>query len=194
MKRRWLNTPGRWITIRSPGLVLFCGRTCTQLQKKNRLAIDDLDKSIALNPTVEAHVMRGVAYAFSGDDGAALKDYVTAIAIDPEYGSTYKQRAYIYLRQGNFAGAERDIQKAIRLLPDDLEVQHSLGDVMYYGGKTDAAERQWEKMCSVADAKITRDWQKRLAEVGRYHGSVDGDCDRELIDAFAACARIKCQF
>jgi len=49
-------------------------------------------------------------------------------------------------------------------------------------------------MCSVADAKITKNWQKRLAEAGRYHGTVDGDCDRELIEAFAACARLKCQF
>lgn len=38
-----------------------------QLQKKNRLATDDPDRSIELNPTVEAHVMRGIAYAFSGD-------------------------------------------------------------------------------------------------------------------------------
>lgn len=165
-----------------------------QLQKKYRLAIDDLDKSIELNPTVEAHVMRGVAYAFSGDDAAALKDYVVAAGIDPDYGSTYKQRAYIYLRQGNFARAESDIQEAVRLLPDDLEVQHSFGDVLFYAGKMDAAERQWKKMCAIADAKTTMNWQKRLAATGNYHGSIDGDCDRELIDAFAACARNKCQF
>ena len=30
-----------------------------QLQNENRLAISDLDKTIELNPTVEAHVMRG---------------------------------------------------------------------------------------------------------------------------------------
>jgi len=165
-----------------------------QLQKEYRLAIDDLDKSIELNPTVEAHVMRGVAYAFSGDDAAALKDYVVAVGIDPDYGSTYKQRAYIYLRQGNFAGAEADIQEATRLLPDDLEVQHSVGDVLFYAGKMDVAERQWKKMCAVADAKITMNWQRRLAATGHYHGSIDGDCDRELIEAFAACARSRCQF
>ena len=165
-----------------------------QLQRKNRLAIQDLDRSIELNPTVEAHVMRGVAYAFSGDDDAALKDYVAATGIDPDYGSTYKQRAYIYLRRGNFAEAESDIKEAIRLLPNDLEVQHSFGDVLYYAGKRDAAIRQWQEMCSNADASMTRDWQRRLITAGRYHGAVDGNCDHELIDAFAACARNKCQF
>ncbi len=165
-----------------------------QIQNENRLAISDLDKTIELNPTVEAHVMRGVAYAFSGDDDAALKDYVTAARIDPGYGNIYKQRAYIYLRRGKFAQAEADIQTAIRLLPGDLEVQHSFGDVLYYGGKVRAARRQWEKTCSIADAAMTRDWQQRLAAIARYKGPVDGKCDRELIEIFAACARDRCQF
>lgn len=165
-----------------------------QLQGKNLLAIKDLDKTIELNPTVEAHVMRGVAYAFSGDDETALKDYVTAVRIDPGYGSTYKQRAYIYLRRGKFAEAETDIREAMRLLPNDLEVQHSFGDVLYYGGKTKAAERQWQKTCSIADAEMTRDWQQRLTAAGRYHGPVDGKCDQQLIEVFATCARDKCQF
>lgn len=165
-----------------------------QLQGKNALAIKDLDKTIEFNPTVEAHVMRGVAYAFSGNDDAALEDYVTAVRIDPAYGSTYKQRAYIHLRRGRFAEAEADIQQAMRLLPEDLEVQHSFGDVLYYGGKIEAAKRQWEKTCAIADAEITIDWQQRLTAIGRYKGQVDGKCGRELIDAFSACARDKCQF
>ncbi|WP_337660073.1 tetratricopeptide repeat protein [Anderseniella sp. Alg231-50] len=165
-----------------------------QLQGKNALAIKDLDKTIEFNPTVEAHVMRGVAYAFSGDDDAALKDYVTAVHMDPAYGSTYKQRAYIYLRRGRFAEAEADIQEAMRLLPDDLEVQHSFGDVLYYGGKIQAAKRQWEKTCAIADVEMTSDWQQRLAAIGRYKGPVDGQCDSELIEVFSACARDKCQF
>ncbi len=165
-----------------------------QLQSKNALAIKDLDKTIDLNPTVEAHVMRGVAYAFSGDDDAALSDYETAVRIDPAYGSTYKQRAYIYLRRGKFAEAEADIQEAMRLLPDDLEVQHSFGDVLYYGGKIQAAKRQWEKTCAIADVEMTSDWQQRLAAIGRYNGPVDGKCGRELIDVFTTCARDRCQF
>ena len=165
-----------------------------QLQSKNALAIKDLDRTIELNPTVEAHVMRGVAYAFSGDDDAALKDYVTAVRIDPAYGSTYKQRAYIYLRRGKFAEAEADIKEAMRLLPDDLEVQHSFGDVLYYGGKIQAAKRRWEKTCAIADVEMTSDWQQRLAAIGRYNGTVDGKCDGELIDVFTACARDRCQF
>ena len=40
-------------------------------------------------------------------------------------------------------------QEAMRLLPDDLEVQHSFGDVLYYGGKIQAAKRQWEKACAL---------------------------------------------
>ena len=166
-----------------------------QLQSKNAPAIKDLDKTIELNPTVEAHVMRGVAYAFSGDAAAALKDYVTAVRIDPGYGSTYKQRAYIYLRRGKFAEAEAeaDIQEAMRLLPGDLEVQHSFGDVLYYGGKIQAAKRQWEKTCAIADVEMTSDWQQRLAAIGRYSGPVDGKCDRELINIFTACARDRCQ-
>ena len=165
-----------------------------QLQGRNALAIKDLNRTIELHATVEAHVMRGIAYAFSGDDDAALEDYVTAVSIDPAYGNIYKQRAYIYLRRGEFAEAEADIKKAMRLLPGDLEVQHSFGDVLYYGGKTRAAKQQWEKTCAIADVEMTSDWQRRLAAIGRYKGKVDGKCDGELIDVFATCARDRCQF
>ena len=41
---------------------------------------------------------------------------------------------------------------------------------------------------------MTRDWQQRLAAIARYDGPVDGKCDRELIEVFAACARDRCQF
>ena len=50
------------------------------------------------------------------------------------------------------------------------------------------------KTCSIADAAMTRDWQQRLAAIARYKGPVDGKCDRELIEIFAACARDRCQF
>mgnify|MGYP001811828430 CR=1 FL=1 len=67
MALRWPSIARRWTMIVDPGLISCCGAYLYQLQKKNRLATDDPERSIELNATVEARVMRGKAYEFCGD-------------------------------------------------------------------------------------------------------------------------------
>ena len=97
----------------------------------------------------EAHVMRGVAYAFSGGDETA---------------------------SGRSGGSAQFRRRSV-LWRKDPGCKAAMGESL-----------------RVADVQMTSDWQQRLAAIGRYNGPVDGNCDRELIDVFTACARDRCQF
>ena len=142
----------------------------------------------------EFYLYRGVDHAFSGNDEAALEDYEAALRINPNYGLVYKQRAYIHLRRNEFAKAEADLHLALCFHPEYSEIQHSLGDVFYYAGKTVLAYSQWEETCDLAPGYDVRDWKERLAEINRFEGPLDGKCTKQLMDAFAKCAQDRCQF
>ena len=158
-------------------------------------AIGDYTAAINFQPdNVRGYIKRGSVYAFSGDDQSALQDYTAAIRRNPEYGVTYKQRAYIHLRRRHFAKAEADMRRALKYLPGDSEIRHSLGDVFYYSGRVEEAKRQWHETCVQAGARVTRSWQKRLSAVGRYSGPINGKCSNDLVNSFATCAKDKCQF
>lgn len=158
-------------------------------------AIGDYSAAINFQPNnVRGYIKRGSVYAFSGDDRSALKDYTDAIRMDPDHGVTYKQRAYIHLRRRHFAKAEADMRSALKYLPGDPEIRHSLGDVFYYSGRVDEAKRHWHETCVEAGTRIRRSWQKRLSAVGRYTGPINGKCSSDLVNSFATCAKDKCQF
>jgi tetratricopeptide (TPR) repeat protein len=56
----------------------------------------------------------------------ALQAFSTAIEIDPKYGEAYLRRARIYLKQRQFATAEKDFLKAVEFLPKDNTIYYSM--------------------------------------------------------------------
>ncbi len=150
---------------------------------------NNLDQGLGI-----AYFIRGLANAFSANDDLAFADYQTALNLNPGLTFIYAKRAYIFMRQHKYSDAEADIRRALEADPTDIETQHSLGDVYYYSGRPDAAVKHWRETCALADTVQIADWQKRLSEINRYDGKASGRCDQALIDAFAKCARERCQF
>ena len=53
---------------------------------KDKKAIDQLTKFLAANPDIaEPHVLLAKAYASQGDYATAIREYKTAVVMDPEY-------------------------------------------------------------------------------------------------------------
>jgi len=97
-----------------------------------RDAIALLDAFIAEHPRdARAFVLRGDAKANLGQNDAALKDYNSAITIDPEYQYAYVTRCETRLQLDDTAGALTDCNDAIRLDPNDALAYEDRGDVQF---------------------------------------------------------------
>ena len=73
---------------------------------------------------------RGQAYAHTSQHKLALQDFNKAIALDPDSPSLYYQRGMVRSRQGDPAGAARDLTHAIELNPKHLQANICLGELL----------------------------------------------------------------
>jgi len=87
-----------------------------------KAALEDYSKSIALNPTGQAHNSRARLYftLAKGPDTLmlALQDYNRAIELEPNDGEYYVNRGATYARLGQGERAIADITKGLELKPD----------------------------------------------------------------------------
>ncbi|MEQ8696701.1 MAG: tetratricopeptide repeat protein [Bauldia litoralis] len=65
----------------------------------------------------EAHNLRGIAFALSGNMRRALTDFDAALSQNPKNASVYLNRAILAVRQRRFGGAFGDVNKAIAIRP-----------------------------------------------------------------------------
>lgn len=67
-----------------------------------------------------AHMLRGNAWAESGDIDAAIADYNRAIEIDPEYHAAYILRARAHLERREYDAALADVDKVLAANPENV--------------------------------------------------------------------------
>jgi tetratricopeptide (TPR) repeat protein len=80
-------------------------------------ALDDYNEAIKVAPKkAQPYYYRGVFYA-RADVDMALRDFDTALSIDPQLVAGLRQRAIVYVTQKNFGGALADFSEALRLQP-----------------------------------------------------------------------------
>ncbi len=62
---------------------------------------------------------------------AAIQEYTQAIRLNPSYSEAYYNRAIAYYRIGNMNQAISDMQTAINLNPNDLEMKNFYKKIAY---------------------------------------------------------------
>ena len=105
---------------------------------RNLEAITDLTKGIELKPTENKYLFRGNCHFELEEYDLAIKDYSSAIEINPEFYKAYYNRGYLYRRIDQFDNAEKDLKKAIKLYPQHDEAMIELGFVYIEMGKKNA--------------------------------------------------------
>jgi tetratricopeptide (TPR) repeat protein len=148
-------------------------------ERKFREAIAALDTFIAAHPRdARAIVLRGDCKADLGDNDAALKDYNTAIGIDPEYQYAYTTRCETRLQLDDLAGALADCNTALRLDATDPLSYEDRGDVYF--------QRQ-------SYALALQDYDKAI-ELGRTGAYVfAARCDTERLVGKRSLAKPDCE-
>ena len=114
--------------------------------RKFKEAIGLLDPFIAAHPRdARALVLRGDCKADLGDNEGALKDYNSAIKIEPEYEYAYVTRCETRLALDDKAGALRDCDTAVRLNATDALAFEDRADVHFQREAYDLALLDYDK-------------------------------------------------
>jgi tetratricopeptide (TPR) repeat protein len=114
--------------------------------KKFRESIAAVDAYLAGHPRdARAFVLRGDAKANLGDNAEALKDYNSAIKIDPDYQYAYVTRCETRLQLDDVSGALADCDNGVRLDATDPLAYEDRGDVHFQRGSWALALADYDK-------------------------------------------------
>ena len=111
-------------------------------QKEYEKAIYHYTKAIQLKPDfleADAYNNRGNVYAEKGDLDTAIKDFDTAIHLNPNYTNAYNNRGLTYAEKGDFDTAIKDFDTAIQIDPNFIEAYNNRGGSYYDKGNFDLA-------------------------------------------------------
>jgi len=92
--------------------------------EKVKAAIADLDESIRLKPTSEAHTYRGFAYKRLGDKDKAIAEFDEAIRLNPNEALAWRVRGATYAAKANYAKQLADYTESIRVDPENPDSCH----------------------------------------------------------------------
>lgn len=90
------------------------------------LAIEDLNKAIAVNPKNPLYYqLRGSIHSL-GEHQKALEDYNRGLALAPRFVGLLVQRGYLHTIMGDFDAALIDFEKAHKIAPDFEPAKHGI--------------------------------------------------------------------
>jgi tetratricopeptide (TPR) repeat protein len=92
-----------------------------------------------------AYYYLGVIESMANNLDAAIKNYVTAIKLNPEYPEAYFNLGAIYYRQGLQKKAEEAFLRTIELQPEYGRAHYSLGFIYFEQKKYDLARKHADK-------------------------------------------------
>ncbi|XP_058522343.1 tetratricopeptide repeat protein 6 isoform X2 [Ochotona princeps] len=96
------------------------GRAVVCLQMGNNFAaMQDINVAIKINTTAEYLTNRGVIHESMGQQQNAMRDYQTAISLNPEYSLAYFNAGNIYFHHRQFSQARDYFSKALKFDPEN---------------------------------------------------------------------------
>jgi lipoprotein NlpI len=162
---------------------LFVNRALAYLaQGDKEHAVDDYNAAVQAAPkSAQPYYYRGIFYA-QADADAALRDFGTALSIDPKLVPALRQRAITYLSQKNLDGALADFSEAVRLQPKAAALWSDRGHIRILQRDYDGAVKD-EAEAIRLDPKLARAYFLRGAAFGDLGNSASAVGDiRTAVD------------
>ncbi|WP_158884065.1 tetratricopeptide repeat protein [Rhodanobacter sp. L36] len=146
----WSMFPTVFDNVSSVSLLSYAGGAASE-QNHFDLAAIYLSEVLRFQPGAEgARRQRDVSLPAFGETAMALDDASRLIAADPLPSRNFRARADIYMSMGKVALAEKDLEQALAIDPDDIDVLVPLGDL--YANQT----YEWDKAWHIADRIIQK--------------------------------------
>jgi len=143
-----------------------------------------LEKAMILDPSIaEVHAAAGHLSWNEGDPQGALKHFEKAIQINPNYADVYMWMANILDGSlGRYAEAFAMCEKAVQLDPLSIPAMFNYVDSMIKRDRLTEADRELEKLASMAPSvyAVLRGW--RLSQGGHWANGALGGLESLRID------------
>jgi len=128
-------------------------RKCDTVIRLCRAAIE-LDPDYARAWALMATAQRLRLYCAGGGDNGAVAA-TKALALDGNLAEAHAANAGVLGSCGDYAGAKREIEIALRLDPDSVDVTREAGRLSFHERRFEDAIRYWEHVCSTIETDYT---------------------------------------
>jgi tetratricopeptide (TPR) repeat protein len=102
---------------------------------------------------VEGHLRLAEAHLLNKEDSLALDSMLSASNALPGSKELHRGLTQLYIRQKDFAAAEKQLKMILKTDPQDYGAAGSLGDLFAATGQPERAEAQYRKICEQAPDK-----------------------------------------
>jgi len=111
---------------------------------RNDLALEDLDRSIAMDPGYfSTYIKRSWLYQSQHDYQEALADLARAIQLEPDFEDAYIERGMLWVQIGQYQKALEDLQRALDIDPYNYNVLLKQGEIYEAIGRHDLASEDF---------------------------------------------------
>lgn len=155
------------------------GMTDFFILDKREIGLKELERSRELDPLRGSAAILAFAYDLMGRQAEALDLLMKLRYIQPKNGSVYDDIANHYFMLGDFQNARQTIEDGLKIEPNNMELQISLGILFALTGERDKAK-------SVLDNLSKSENENNRLDAALYIGATLGDLDR----AFDALKRL----
>jgi tetratricopeptide (TPR) repeat protein len=116
------------------------------LRRLDRLpeALQELERTIAIEPRAQPYYLRGVIYWHQGDATRAAQSLLAAIDRDPGYAEAHYTLGSVLKSQRNWKGAAAALRRAIALRPDSAS-HYTLAQVLVSEGDQAGSRQHFEE-------------------------------------------------
>ncbi len=108
-------------------------------------AVDELSKSIAINPNYDIFNERGIIFSRMGKFKEAILDFSNAISLEPARADAYNNRGIVFVKKKKYDLAVRDLTSAIQISPDDPLLYSNRGGAYHEKGSYDLAKKDYSR-------------------------------------------------
>ena len=98
-------------------------------------AIEEMKKTLALDPRAETHYRLGVMYSRQGEFDAAIRELKAAIDRDPRSADAHAARGAVFRARRDWENAERELRRAIAIHADSA-TYYALAQILQQRGDT----------------------------------------------------------
>lgn len=131
--------------------------------------------------------MRALAYSLKGNYTAALADYDSALAINPDFPIALNNRAWAKYKAGRIREGLQDVERALALSPGSPHALDTRAHIRQEMGEASKALADYEQAMRFGGERMIRLYQCGLQAHGLYGGALNGLYSTALRQGLETC-------